>query len=732
MRFFHFSCFAALAVGAAAHSDCAVITGTKLTRPNAAATASVTTKLEAGPEFTAAAFEPYIRAAKKKTTTKKVTKPKTTKKVTKPKTTKKKKKTTTTTTRRRKTTTTTTTTRKKKPKTSSTSTTISQKPKSSSSLSTSQSSETEAASSTSASESASQSESSSISATETTSSTFSIADSAAAQPTSTETTTSSISTETTTSSISTATAASNSSSLAPSTSITTSATTTTTTSTSTSTSTTTTGRTTTTAVSASATSTTTSTTTTTTRRTTTTTTVSASATSSVSARVRGTPAVFAAAPYPSSFLLPDYDFRNSSQFSSDHFLIWNSTEEDTKAGLNILEATYNCYVHVHGWRNPGVSIYDDPEYGPFYKTNVFVTPNQPSPGASGVATGDWKTGLGLFFMLPEVVPYAGTSVHEYGHVMTYAQYQFWNQSRAMGWSETIAQYVRFTFEQSEMCAESRAAYNYTAGLYLWYPPFQTSLSYMTLIDASPQGNEYQAWPWLIYLSENPDSYKKLGWNIVLDLFQKYKVNSNETPFHTLNRIAAPLTSQGLVARYWARMAFVDFGIDYWQYTWNVTRNKLDYNNTTPEGSGTWRVQEAKRPLYMGSNIIPLNRTSDNADGSITVRVDGKATFSATLAVRSNDNTVEYAPLSNTTATGSGNVFAQQIAVELLQGQEIMLVVANTPDALLDYDNYDISGAVAVGLDYSISLTGATVLTSLDALTPACAYERTGCLPVPRF
>ncbi|KAG8622993.1 hypothetical protein KVT40_007969 [Elsinoe batatas] len=711
MRFFQFSCIAALAAGVAAHSDCAVITGTKLTRPNAAATASVTTKLEAGPDFSAAAFEPYIRVANKKTT-KKVTKPKTTKKVTKPKTTtkkkkKKKKKSTTTTTRRRKTTTTTTTTKKKKPKKSSTTTTTStRKRKSSSSLTTSQTSDPAAVSSTTSSESSGQPESSSTSTVESSSSstTTSGQDSAAAQQTSTTvSTTDSIATTIITT---TSDAASSSSASSP-TSSTASSTTTTSTTTST-------------------------TTTTTTAARTTTTSSSASGTSSVSARVRGTPAVFAAAPYPSSFLLPDYDFRNSSQFSSAHFLMYNTTEADSEVGLNILEATYDCYVNKHGWRNPGVSIYDDPEYGPFYKTNVFVTPNQPSAGASGVATGDWKTGLGLLFMLPEVVPFAGTSVHEYGHVMTYAQYQWWNQTRAMGWAETIAQYVRFTFEQSEMCAESRTNYNYTSGLYLWYPPFQTSLSYMTLVDASAQGNQYQAWPWLIYLSENPDKYSQLGFNIMLDLFKNYKVNSNETPLHTLNRIAAPHSTQELVARYWARMAFVDFGIDYWQYTWNVTRNKLDYNNTTPEGSGTWRVQEAKRPLYMGSNIIPLNRTSDNTDGSITVRVDGKATFSATLSVRSNDNTVQYLPLTNTTATGSGNVFAQQVSVKLEQTQEAMVVVANTPDTLLNYDNYDISGAVAVGLDYSVGLTGATVVTQLDALTPACASERTGCLPIPRF
>lgn len=231
----------------------------------------------------------------------------------------------------------------------------------------------------------------------------------------------------------------------------------------------------------------------------------------------------------------------------------------------------------------------------------------------------------------------------------------------------------------------------------------------------------------MYLSINPDNYAGLGSGFMLKMFQDYKTNSNETPFHTLNRVAAPLNSQQLVARYWARMAFVDYNDAYWQYVWNVTRDRLDYNNTIPESDNVWRVQSAKRPLYMGSNIIPLNSTGN---GDITVRVDGSGVFTSTLAIRSSiDNTVKYIVLSNTTASGS-NKFAQQTSVTLDSTQEAMLVVANTPDSLLLYDNYNISGDVAVGLDYSVTLSGAKVMTSLSQIVPECAFTRTGCPPIP--
>ncbi|PNS15229.1 hypothetical protein CAC42_8230 [Sphaceloma murrayae] len=446
-------------------------------------------------------------------------------------------------------------------------------------------------------------------------------------------------------------------------------------------------------------------------------------------RLTGTPAVFAAAPYPSN-MKGWYDFNGTSEYSSPHFTIWNSTEEDTKIGLQIVEATYDCFVNQQGWRNPGVSIYDDPETGPFYKVNIFTTPNVPSAGASGVATGDYNTGLGFFFLIPEVVNNSGTPSHEFGHVLTWAQNQWWNQSRAMGWAETIAQYVSMAYQVHPICASSRAAYNQSSGWGFWpfYPAVYTSYSYNTLIDSTSPGNEYQAWPWLFYLHDNPDAYPSLGPNTMLNLFKAYKVNSNETPFHTLSRVAAPQTSQDLVARYWARMAFVDFTTtDYWQYVWNVTRHRLDYNNTLLESEGVWRVQEAKRPLYMGASIVPLNVTG----GEVSLRVDASAVFTATLAVRSSDNTVKYTVLSNTTAKGSA-AFAQRVSVAVGTGQEAMLVVANTPNDLLLYETHDLSGSVAVGLDWSATISGAVPMTSLAQMTPACAYQRTGCRPVPRF
>jgi hypothetical protein len=47
-------------------------------------------------------------------------------------------------------------------------------------------------------------------------------------------------------------------------------------------------------------------------------------------------------------------------------------------------------------------------------------------------------------------------------------------------------------------------------------------------------------------------------------------------------------------------------------------------------------------------------------------------------------------------------------VEVSSGDEVSLIVANTPDELILYDAFALSNDVQKGLDYSFTLSGATV------------------------
>ena len=71
-------------------------------------------------------------------------------------------------------------------------------------------------------------------------------------------------------------------------------------------------------------------------------------------------------------------------------------------------------------------------------------------------------------------------------------------------------------------------------------------------------------------------------------------------------------------------------------------------------------------------------------------------FTATLAIRNTSSgATRYVDLPN--GTGSA---------EVAGGEEASLVVANTP-ALIQYDPFDLGSDVQAGLDYTVTITGAT-------------------------
>jgi hypothetical protein len=176
------------------------------------------------------------------------------------------------------------------------------------------------------------------------------------------------------------------------------------------------------------------------------------------------------------------------------------------------------------------------------------------------------------------------------------------------------------------------------------------------------------------------------------VWTKYKRNSNETPLHVLERIAAPTRIQQVVSRYWARMAYVDIGHIKAQELFKKTRKDINYNNLDSNGGGRYRVKASRQPRYMGANIIPLKAT-----GPISVNVTAATPFMATLAIRSESGNIRYFDLKN----GSGKV-------DFGQGDEASLVVVNTPSTLALFDPFSLTAELNRGLDYQIQLLGASV------------------------
>lgn len=373
---------------------------------------------------------------------------------------------------------------------------------------------------------------------------------------------------------------------------------------------------------------------------------------------------------------------------SDHFRVYGSGA-GVDTALKLLEAAHRCFVEDWCFRSPGLSIHTD--NGPYYKFNLYAVGTLGN--AAGVMSYDPAAGLSYLQVLTRSLGEARVTVHEYGHALTLASKQWVDQTRTGAWWETVANWVADTFVTSPHCAAARTAFGIPAGRSIIDVNKVISQAHMMIVSDQ---NLYEAWPFLTYLTNNPDNYPKLGKHAIPELFRNH-TRKNETPLHVLEKVAAPVTVQTILGRYWARMAYLDIGHPQAQEAFNASRARLNFANLDAAGAGTWRVKASRKPAYGGANIIPLRGT-----GAISVRVtnlgNGRAesNFTATLAIRGSGGAVRYVDLPS----GAGQA-------TLAGGEEASLVVVNTPNQLYQYDPFKAGAPETTGLNYQVQLTGAT-------------------------
>jgi len=378
---------------------------------------------------------------------------------------------------------------------------------------------------------------------------------------------------------------------------------------------------------------------------------------------------------------------------SPHFRVYNAADDGVaNAVLQTLESAYECFVTGQGWRSTGLSFNQDNDNGPWYKVNVYNVADLGPNTAANTGT-DPASGLSFLNVVTKWMSTPSITVHEYGHALTYAERYWINQGRTGAWWETVANFVADTFITSSICAAARANYKQPEGDTLMNLKKVISDSYQVIVDGtSGSGNYYDAWPFLTYITNNPDNYAGLGMKNFPNVWLKYQRNSNETPLHVLERLTSPVRIQTVVGRYWARMAYVDIGHPKAQAMFDRTKGDFNYANLDSQGNGKYHVKSARQPKYMGANIIPLKTTA----GSVSATVTANTPFTATLAVRGSNGAVRYVDLVD--GKGQANVGS---------GETASLVVANTPNALYLYDPFSLSNDVKKGLDYQVQLSGAT-------------------------
>jgi hypothetical protein len=380
---------------------------------------------------------------------------------------------------------------------------------------------------------------------------------------------------------------------------------------------------------------------------------------------------------------------------SPHFRIYGATNDALADGaIAMLEAAYTCFVDDLGWRSPGLSFRQDNDNGPWNKLNVYQVDTL--PGAAANTPTDMTLGLAWLNVVKTYMTEPGVVVHEFGHALTYTAFTWIDQVRTGAWWETVANFVADTYQTSSQCTHARARFNQKEGNSLVELKKVIGDSHQVIVDGTRDtGNYYQAFPFLSYMFNNPDNVTGLGTPMFPAVWTRYKRGSNETPLHVLERIVSPGTRiQTVVARYWARMAFVDIGHPKAQAVFNSQRRTFNYANLDSQGGGRYRVKTARRPRYMGANIIPLKTTGS---ANVVANVTSSSPFTATLAIKTaSGNSVRYVDMpSGNGHTAVGN------------GEEAMLVVVNTPAALVLFDPFKLTAETNTGIDYQVQLTGAT-------------------------
>lgn len=376
--------------------------------------------------------------------------------------------------------------------------------------------------------------------------------------------------------------------------------------------------------------------------------------------------------------------------TSGHFAIFGAS--NVEGTINFMEAAHECFVRDWCWRSTGLSRTNNS--GTYSKMNIYVM----EISAGGLMQYDGGAGLAFLEVNPNSINADRVVVHEFGHALTLSADGWVDQGNTGLWWESIANFVAESFRNSQHCEDARTEYGINEGSSIINLNAVIGNSHLTMCNNS---NQYEAWPFFTYLTNNPDGYDGLGRMIVPELFENHPGN-NETPLHVLE-LLTEVPVQTILGRYWARMAYVDIGSPRAQERYFAERQDLDYNNLTSTGGNNYQVIEARRPRYAGANIIPLKVTGD---GTVSVQVTNlgngleDSNFTATLAILESDDSVRYVDLPG----GAGQAV-------VATGEEVSLVVANTPDELYMYNPSDF-GAVATshpantGLNYSVTIAGA--------------------------
>ncbi len=378
---------------------------------------------------------------------------------------------------------------------------------------------------------------------------------------------------------------------------------------------------------------------------------------------------------------PFYNYSSGyNYYESEHFqFIWGNSGESSRVTTEFLEGNaknledcWDVYMTDLEMEPPSQSVNLSLRDGNHYKTNIYLS----GTGLSGM-TDDWaymsydSGGFAYMFCCVDSMQYNPPSwviPHEFGHVVT-AHQLGWNTNKySYAWWEAMGNWYREQYLYSDYSSDETGHGT---------DFFETYLKNLSL--TFPCGRDYYAaWPFLQYLTENPDNLAGYGTSFVKTMLQEGQVD--EYPFDMVERLA-DADIKDTLGHFAKHMAGLDFengdayrarlnellsaGSWNWQQIYTMLEPVAGQNNA-------YQVPTERAPQYAGMNIVPLAVTGNSVSATLNplTNIDG-ADWRACIVQQKSDGSCVYSELFSDGETCTVSVEADASAV--------YLTVVATPD-----------------------------------------------------
>ena len=378
-----------------------------------------------------------------------------------------------------------------------------------------------------------------------------------------------------------------------------------------------------------------------------------------------------------------YDLNDKSvnRLTSEHFqIIWGNNDKTgtvnasfVQGNLENLENIRAFYVNEMGLEDTSVG-----NNGGHYKTNLYIS----NTGLSKV-TDDWAymsvDDGGFAFLVTEpgamrVDPPSWVLPHEYAHAITKHQ----NGVVSAPWYETVANWFRDQYLGSSYYKYGNNVYGPESD---FFRPIVLNSNYYF----PHMKNYYDAWPFLLYVTENPDKMNGLGLDLMKNMLHD---TQDQTMFKKLERLSGT-SAKDMLGGYARRMVTFDFKRQFSyidEFNTMMAEDSANYNKvyTTLESdnNGWYKVPDSRAPQQGGYNVIPLN--IDLKSKQVVVNFSGDKSVSgadwrASIVAKTKNGATRYSTMWNDGANTLN-----------LQGDEekVYLVVCATPNEMLDLTSFD--------------------------------------------